>query len=73
MRVARSLREGHKFAGYIHLKVIPNAAPELLAEAGRWADRLSTNIEMPTDIGLASLAPEKSPSEIRTAMARVRG
>jgi putative DNA modification/repair radical SAM protein len=73
VRVARSLREDHKFAGYIHLKVIPNAAPELLAEAGRWADRLSTNIEMPTDIGLASLAPEKSPSEIRTAMARLRG
>jgi putative DNA modification/repair radical SAM protein len=73
VRVARTLREVHKFAGFIHLKVIPNAAPELLAEAGRWADRLSTNIEMPTDIGLASLAPEKSPSEIRTAMARVRG
>jgi putative DNA modification/repair radical SAM protein len=73
VRVARTLRETHRFAGYIHLKVIPNAAPELLAEAGRWADRLSTNIEMPTDIGLEALAPEKKPSEIRTAMARVRG
>jgi putative DNA modification/repair radical SAM protein len=73
VRVARSLREEHLFGGYIHLKVIPNAAPELLAEAGRWADRLSTNIEMPTDIGLEALAPEKKPSEIRTAMARVRG
>jgi putative DNA modification/repair radical SAM protein len=73
VRVARTLREVHKFAGYIHLKLIPNAAPELLAEAGRWADRLSTNIEMPTDVGLADFAPEKSPSEIRTAMARVRG
>jgi putative DNA modification/repair radical SAM protein len=73
VRVARSLREDHHFAGYIHLKIIPNAAPELLAEAGRWADRLSTNIEMPTDIGLQALAPEKKPSEIRTAMARVRG
>ena len=73
VRVARSLREEHQFAGYIHLKVIPNAAPELLAEAGRWADRLSTNIEMPTDIGLETLAPEKKPSEIRTAMANVRG
>jgi putative DNA modification/repair radical SAM protein len=73
VRVARTLRETHKFVGYIHLKLIPNAAPELLAEAGRWADRLSTNIEMPTDIGLADLAPEKNPSEIRTAMARVRG
>src|SRR6218665_2241176 len=73
VRVARSLRQDHHSAGYIHLKVIPNAAPELLAEAGRWADRLSTNIEMPTDIGLETLAPEKKPSEIRTAMARVRG
>lgn len=73
VRVARSLRQDHKFAGYIHLKLIPNAAPELLVEAGRWADRLSTNIEMPTDLGLEQLAPEKKPSEIRTAMARVRG
>ena len=73
VRVARSLREDHQFGGYIHLKIIPNASPELLAEAGRWADRLSTNIEMPTDIGLETLAPEKKPSEIRTAMARVRG
>ena len=73
VRVARTLREEHLFAGYIHLKVIPNAAPELLAEAGRWADRLSTNIELPTDAGLATLAPEKRPGEIRTAMARLRG
>ncbi|ODT79530.1 MAG: putative DNA modification/repair radical SAM protein [Pelagibacterium sp. SCN 64-44] len=70
--VARRLRQQHGFAGYIHLKVIPNAAPELLAEAGRWADRLSTNIELPTDRGLEQLAPEKRPAEIRTAMARLR-
>ncbi|MBB4052792.1 putative DNA modification/repair radical SAM protein [Devosia subaequoris] len=73
VRVARTLRETHQFAGYIHLKVIPNAAPELLIEAGRWADRLSTNIELPTDVALEQLAPEKRPSEIRTAMARLRG
>jgi putative DNA modification/repair radical SAM protein len=73
VRVARTLREDHLFAGYIHLKVIPNAAPELLVEAGRWADRLSTNIELPTDTALESLAPEKRPAEIRTAMARLRG
>ena len=71
VRVARTLREAHGFAGYIHLKVIPNAAPELLAEAGRWADRLSTNIELPTDLSLSALAPEKKPSEIRTAMAHI--
>ncbi|KFL32945.1 radical SAM protein [Devosia riboflavina] len=73
VRVARTLRETHLFAGYIHLKVIPNAAPELLAEAGRWADRLSTNIELPTDTALELFAPEKRPAEIRTAMARLRG
>ena len=72
VRVARTLRETHRFAGYIHLKVIPNAAPELLVEAGRWADRLSTNIELPTDVALEQLAPEKRPAEIRTAMARLR-
>lgn len=71
VRVARSLRTEHQFGGYIHLKIIPNAAPELVAEAGRHADRLSTNIEMPTDSGLKQFAPEKRPSEIRTAMARV--
>ena len=71
VRVARTLRETHLFGGYIHLKVIPNAAPELLAEAGRWADRLSTNIELPTDASLASFAPEKNPSAIRTAMAHI--
>ncbi|MET3899649.1 putative DNA modification/repair radical SAM protein [Devosia sp. UYZn731] len=73
VRVARSLRQDHAFGGYIHLKVIPNAAPEILAEAGRWADRLSTNIEMPTDVGLETFAPEKRPGEIRTAMANIRG
>jgi len=72
VRVAASLRLDHGFAGYIHLKIIPNAAPDLLAQAGRHADRLSTNIEMPTDLGLEALAPEKKPAEIRTAMAKVK-
>jgi putative DNA modification/repair radical SAM protein len=73
VRVARTLRVDHGFRGYIHLKVIPNAAPELLAEAAVHADRLSTNIELPTDIGLKALAPEKSASAIRTAMAQIEG
>jgi putative DNA modification/repair radical SAM protein len=73
VRVARTLRETHRFGGYIHLKVIPNAAPELLAEAGAWADRLSTNIELPTDASLETFAPEKKPSAIRTAMAHIQG
>jgi putative DNA modification/repair radical SAM protein len=73
VRVARLLREREKFVGYVHLKIIPNAAPELLAEAARYADRLSTNIELPTDIALESLAPEKKPVEIRKAMAHISG
>jgi putative DNA modification/repair radical SAM protein len=71
VRVAKALRVEHGFRGYIHLKVIPNAAPELLQEAAVHADRLSTNIELPTDTSLATLAPEKRPSEIRTAMAHI--
>lgn len=71
VRVVQTLREEHNFRAYIHLKVIPNAAPELLAKAGQYADRLSTNIELPTDLSLGSLAPEKKPSEIRTAMAHI--
>ncbi|RYE86107.1 MAG: putative DNA modification/repair radical SAM protein, partial [Hyphomicrobiales bacterium] len=71
VRVAQTLREVHNFRAYIHLKVIPNAAPDLLAKAGQYADRLSTNIELPTDQSLGALAPEKKPSEIRTAMAQI--
>src|SRR3954449_5242216 len=56
VRVARSLRTEHKFGGYIHLKTIPDASPELIDAAGRWADRLSINVEMPTAEGLKSLA-----------------
>jgi putative DNA modification/repair radical SAM protein len=73
VRVARTLRTDHGFRGYIHLKVIPNASPELLAEAAVHADRVSTNIELPTDVGLKALAPEKSASAIRTAMAQIEG
>ncbi|MGV3490150.1 MAG: putative DNA modification/repair radical SAM protein [Devosia sp.] len=71
VRVARTLRETHRFNGYIHLKTIPNASAELQAEAGRWADRLSANIELPTDASITSFAPEKKPSAIRTAMAAI--
>ncbi|TDU28079.1 putative DNA modification/repair radical SAM protein [Panacagrimonas perspica] len=70
--VARKLRLDHRFGGYIHLKTIPDAAPELITEAGRWADRLSINVEMPTETGLASLAPEKNLRDIRAAMGSLR-
>lgn len=72
VRVARSLRQEHKFGGYIHLKTIPDASPELLSAAARWADRLSINVEMPTEGGLKSLAPEKNLRDIRQAMGRLR-
>ena len=68
VRVARTLRLDHDFRGYIHLKTIPDAAPELLEEAGLYADRLSINIELPTETGLAKLAPEKNGTRIRGAM-----
>ncbi|WP_240048515.1 putative DNA modification/repair radical SAM protein [Crenalkalicoccus roseus] len=72
VRVARMLREEHGFLGYIHLKAIPGASPALLAEAGRWADRLSINVELPRDASLRALAPGKEPGGIRQAMARLR-
>ena len=68
VEVARSLREDHRFAGYIHLKTIPEASPELLAAAGRYADRLSINVELPTEAGLKQLAPQKDAPGIRAAM-----
>lgn len=70
--IARTLREQENFRGYIHLKTIPDAAPELIAEAGTWADRLSVNVELPTEPALATLAPEKSAQTIRKTMADVR-
>ena len=72
VEVARSLRQDHDFRGYIHLKTIPEASAELLARAGRYADRLSINIELPTSEGLASLAPEKDGQAIQRSMARLR-
>jgi putative DNA modification/repair radical SAM protein len=72
VRVARTLRTEHDFRGYIHLKTIPDASPELLAEAGRYADRVSVNIELPSEASLARLAPEKSDRTIRRSMAQLR-
>lgn len=72
VEVARRLRVQERFRGYIHLKTIPDASPELLAAAGRWADRLSINVEMPTESGLNALAPEKDAGDIRRSMGRLR-
>ena len=70
--VARTLRTEHAFRGYIHLKTIPEASPDLIAEAGRWADRISINIELPTVASLAELAPEKNLERTRIAMSGIR-
>jgi putative DNA modification/repair radical SAM protein len=66
--VARSLREDHDFRGYIHIKTIPDADPALIELAGRHADRVSINIELPTTAGLTRLAPDKSVEGIEGAM-----
>jgi putative DNA modification/repair radical SAM protein len=70
--VARKLREEHHFRGYIHLKTIPEADEALITEAGKYADRLSINIEMPLETSLAKFAPEKDVRAIRRTMGRLR-
>ena len=72
VEVARSLREDHDFRGYVHLKTIPEADEALIARAGRYADRLSVNLELPTAASLVELAPEKSATSIRRAMGAIR-
>ncbi len=72
VRVAQTLRVAHDFRGYIHLKTIPDADPALIEQAGLYADRLSINVELPTDDGLTRLAPEKSARRIRTAMGELK-
>ncbi|MEO7495867.1 MAG: putative DNA modification/repair radical SAM protein [Massilia sp.] len=72
VHIARQLREVHQFRGYIHLKTIPDADPALIAAAGRYADRLSVNIELPTADSVARLAPEKNVHTIKLAMGAIR-
>lgn len=70
--VARNLREVHRFGGYIHLKTIPKAAERLTVQAGRLADRVSVNIELPTAADLVQLAPEKRREDVDAAMCNIR-
>jgi putative DNA modification/repair radical SAM protein len=72
VRIARELRTTHNFRGYIHLKSIPEASPQLIEAAGLYADRLSINVELPTDAGMGRLAPEKRPIGIRKSMGDLR-
>ena len=68
VETARILREEHDFRGYIHLKTIPDADPELVHQAGLHADRVSINVELPTEAGLTRLAPDKDAGRIENAM-----
>ncbi|WP_439697220.1 putative DNA modification/repair radical SAM protein [Mucilaginibacter sp. AW1-7] len=68
VRVAKKLRIENNFNGYIHLKSIPGASDELMREAGLYADRLSVNLEMPTEAGLKLLAPEKNRQDMINPM-----
>jgi putative DNA modification/repair radical SAM protein len=68
VQVAKKLRLEHNYNGYIHLKSIPGASDELMREAGLYADRLSINLEMPTEEGLKLLAPEKNRQDMITPM-----
>ena len=70
--VAKSLRNEHHFRGYIHLKTIPGAADILVQEAGLYADRLSVNIELPTEADLKKLAPEKKRPQLEKSMAEIK-
>ena len=71
VEVARRLRVDHRFGGYIHLKIIPGASAELVAAAGAHADRVSANIELPTQADLDQLAPEKTRRAIEATMSSV--
>ncbi|GAB4092576.1 putative DNA modification/repair radical SAM protein [Flaviaesturariibacter terrae] len=68
VRIAKKLRTEEHFHGYIHLKAIPGASPELLHEAGLYADRLSVNMELPTEESLQLLAPEKTQADVLRPM-----
>jgi putative DNA modification/repair radical SAM protein len=72
IRTVKTLRIRTGFNGYIHLKVIPGASPELVREAGLWADRISANIELPSENSLRLLAPEKTGHALLSSMARIK-
>lgn len=72
VRIAKRLRLEERFNGYIHLKTIPGASEELLTEAGIYADRMSINLEMPTETGLKLLAPDKSHEDVKKPLGFIK-
>ena len=73
VRIAKELRTEHKFNGYIHLKAIPGASDELIHEAGLYADRLSVNLEIPSEMSLKKVAPEKNYADVYKPMNYLQG
>ncbi|HTN46083.1 MAG TPA: putative DNA modification/repair radical SAM protein [Flavipsychrobacter sp.] len=71
LRIVKKLRLEENYNGYIHLKTIPGASEELVKEAGRYADRMSINLEMPTEQGLKMVAPDKSHEDVKKPLAWV--
>ena len=72
VRIVKKLRLENNFNGYIHLKTIPGASQEHLTEAGLYADRMSINLEMPTESGLKLLAPDKSHDDVRKPLGFIK-
>ncbi|GAB4035365.1 putative DNA modification/repair radical SAM protein [Spirosoma jeollabukense] len=72
LRIVKKLRLEENFHGYIHLKTIPGASEEMVTEAGLYADRMSINLEMPTETGLKLLAPDKSHAEVQRELGIIR-
>ncbi|MEO0554767.1 MAG: putative DNA modification/repair radical SAM protein [Bacteroidota bacterium] len=68
IRIAKKLRIEERFNGYIHLKIIPGASPEVIREAGLYADRLSVNLEIPSEKSLKKIAPEKNHGNVYRPM-----
>lgn len=72
IRALSILRNGYRFNGYIHAKAIPGTSPELIEQLGLLADRLSVNIELPSEAGLKALAPNKTKQGILRPMTQIR-
>ncbi|MBX4259850.1 putative DNA modification/repair radical SAM protein [Clostridium estertheticum] len=72
VKIIKELRLVHKFNGYIHVKAIPGADPKLIYEAGLYADRMSVNIELPSEKSLKLLAPQKNKADILKPMSLIK-
>ncbi|QES88143.1 putative DNA modification/repair radical SAM protein [Rhizosphaericola mali] len=72
LRIVKKLRTEERYNGYIHLKTIPGASGELIQDAGLYVDRMSINLEIPTEEGLKMVAPEKDHASVRKPLAFVQ-